>query len=152
MPSKTVTVQIHREGSMCFIPVPFDPKPVFGKIRAPVKVTINGHTYRSTISSMGNYHCIPLRRSNREAAGLDGTEKLAVTIELDSEVREVTLPADLREALLANPASFSAWQQLSYTHRREHVEALQNAKKPETRGRRLSSTLRFLAERAKERT
>jgi len=148
MPSKTVTVEIQREASMCFIPVPFDPKALFGRVRAPVRVTINGYTYRSTISTMGNRHCIPLRKSNREAAGLRGTEKLAVTIELDTEVREVTPPADLERALRTNPASFSAWKRLSYTHRREHVEALENAKKPETRARRLSNTLRLLAEQA----
>ena len=50
----------------------FDPKVVFGKIRAPVKVTLNGHTYRSTIAAMGGPPCIPLRKSNREAAGLGG--------------------------------------------------------------------------------
>ena len=69
MPAKTIRVQIVRDGSMCFVPVPFDPKPLFGKVRAPVRVTLNGYTYRSTIAAMGETVCIPLRRSNREAAG-----------------------------------------------------------------------------------
>ena len=80
---KTFQTTIVRDGSMCFIPVPFDPKPVFGKVRAPVKVTVGKHTYRSTIASMGDGPCIPLRRSNREAAGLEGGETLKVTLELD---------------------------------------------------------------------
>jgi Domain of unknown function (DUF1905) len=51
MPHRTVIVTIYREGSSCFIPVNFDPEAAFGKIRAPVKVTLNGYTYRSTIIS-----------------------------------------------------------------------------------------------------
>jgi hypothetical protein len=47
MSSQTITVQIYRDGAICFIPVPFDPKAVFGRVRAPVKVTLNGYTYRS---------------------------------------------------------------------------------------------------------
>ncbi len=63
---------------MCFIPVTFDPKTVFGKTRAPGKVTVNGYTYRSTIAAMGGPPCIPLRKSNREAAGLEGGETLCL--------------------------------------------------------------------------
>ena len=59
---KTFTTTIVRDGSMCFVPIPFDPKPVFGRLRAPVKVTLGRHTYRSTIASMGNGPCIPLRK------------------------------------------------------------------------------------------
>jgi hypothetical protein len=73
------------DGSTCFIPVPFDRRPVFGQVRAPVKVTLNGCTYRSTIASMGNDACLPLRRSNRKAAGLEGNETLSVTLELDAD-------------------------------------------------------------------
>jgi Domain of unknown function (DUF1905) len=74
MSSKTFKTIIVREGSMCYVPVPFDPRTVFGKVRAPVKVTLNGYTYRSTIASMGGTVCVPLRKSNREAAGLEGGE------------------------------------------------------------------------------
>src|SRR2546421_7835853 len=106
MSSKTFRTKIVREGSMCFVPLTFDPKPVFGKVRAPVKVTLNGYTYRSTIAAMGNGPCIPLRRSNREAADLDGSETLQVTLELDAEKREVKPPADLVKALKAAPPAY----------------------------------------------
>lgn len=144
MPHTTVKVTIYREGSMCFIPVNFDPKAVFGKIRAPVTVTLNGYSYRSTIASMGGITCIPLRRSNREAAGLVGGESIAVTIELDAEPRDVELPHDLARALRANKQRLKKWQSLSYTKRREKVEAIENAKRPETRARRLASTFQSL--------
>src|SRR5262245_15147436 len=130
---KTFKTTIFREGSICFIPVPFDPRPVFGKVRAPVKVLLNGYTYRSTIASMGNGLFLPLRKSNREAAGLQGGETLSVTLELDVEKREIKPPPDLVKALKATPPAWDRWRELSYTHQREYAEAVQDAKKPETR-------------------
>jgi Domain of unknown function (DUF1905) len=85
--TKTFKTTVVRDGSMCFIPITFDSKAVFGKVRAPVKVTLNGYTYRSTIAAMGGPPCIPLRRSNREAAGLEGNETLEVRLELDTDAR-----------------------------------------------------------------
>src|SRR5688572_16363604 len=113
---KTFEATIVRDGPTCFIPVPFDPKPIFGKVRAPVKVTLNGYTYRSTIASMGNGPCLPLRKSNREAAGLEGGETLRVTLELDTENREVVPPKDLVKALKAKPPAWERFQELSYSH------------------------------------
>ncbi|MGE0547439.1 MAG: YdeI/OmpD-associated family protein [Kofleriaceae bacterium] len=149
---KTYKVQIVRDGSMCFIPVPFDPAPVFGKLRAPVKVTLNGYSYASTIASMGNGPCIPLRRSHREAAGLDGNERLAVTLELDTAKREVEPPRDLVKALKAAGATWQRWTELSYTHQREHVEAIEQAKKPETRARRIAAAVTMVSARAPTRS
>jgi len=147
MASKTYKTTIVRDGSMCFIPVPFDPKPIFGKIRAPVKVTLNGYTYRSTIAAMGGPLCVPLRRSNREAAGLEGGETLAVKLELDTDKREVEPPADLVKALKAAPPAWDQWRELSFSHQREHVEAIEGAKRPETRARRVETAVRMVAER-----
>jgi hypothetical protein len=96
---KSFKATIVRQGPMCFIPVPFDPRDVFGKLRAPVKVTLNGYSYRSTIAAMGGPPCIPLRKSHREAAGLDGGETPRIRLDLDTESREVTAPADLTNAL-----------------------------------------------------
>jgi hypothetical protein len=147
MASKTFKTTIVRDGSMCFIPVPFDPAPVFGRVRAPVKVTLNGYTYRSTIAAMGGTVCIPLRKSNREAAGLEGGETLDVRLDLDDEKREIAPPADLVKALRAAPPAWDRWNELSYSHQREHVEALEQAKKPETRARRLEAAVRSVAAR-----
>lgn len=128
---------------MCFLPVPFDPRPVFGKVRAPVVVRLNGHSYRSTIASMGEGPCLPLRRSNREAAGLEGGETVTVTLELDEAERTVKPPADLVKALRAAGA-WPRWRELSYSHQREHVEAIEGAKKPETRQRRIAGAVKML--------
>jgi hypothetical protein len=150
MPSKTYRATIFRDQSMCYIPVTFDPKPVFGKTRAPVKVTLNGYTYRSTISTIGGPPCIPLRKSNREAAGLEGGETLKVRLGLDEDARAVTPPADLLKALKAASA-WDGWGVLSYTHQREHVEAIEGAKKPETRARRIERTVDMVVSAAKRR-
>ena len=142
--SKSFKTTIDREGSMCFIPLGFDPKSVLGKVRAPVKVTLNGYTYRSTIASMGGPPCIPLRRSNREASGLEGGEMIEVRLELDTDKREVKPPADFVKALRAVPFAWERWRELSYTHQREHVEAIDGAKKPETRARRMAAAVRTI--------
>jgi hypothetical protein len=150
--SKTFETKIVREGSSCFIPLTFDPESVFGKVRAPVKVTLNGYTYRSTIFAMGGPPFIPLRTSNREAAKLEGDETLEVRLELDTGKREVKPPADLVKALKAAPPAWERWRELSYTHQREHVEALAQAKKPETRARRLASAVEAIRLRPERRS
>jgi hypothetical protein len=129
---------------MCFVPLTFDPKTVFGKIRAPVKVTLNGYTYRSTIAAMGGPPCVPLRRSNREAAGLDGTETLDVRLDLDTAARVVKPPPDFAKALKAAPPAWERWRMLSYSHQREYAEWITDATKPETRTRRLGQAVRAI--------
>jgi hypothetical protein len=143
--SKKFKTTIHRDGAMCFIPLTFDPKPVFGKVRAPVKVSLNGYIYRSTIAAMGGPACVPLRTSNREAAGLKGTETLSVTLTLDEEPRVVKAPADLVKALKAAPPAWERWQGLSYSHHREYVEAITEAKKSGSARRRRASPPRTTA-------
>ena len=147
MVTKTFKTTIVRDGSMCFIPVTFDPKAVFGKVRAPVKVTLNGYTYRSTIAAMGGPPCIPLRRSNREAAGLKGGETLEVRLDLDTDVREVKPPADFVRALKTAPSAWHMWRELSYSHQREYFESIEGAKKPETRARRVEAAVRAIRAR-----
>ena len=137
MKSRTYTATLVRDGSMCIVPVPFDPVLLFGKVRAPVKVTLNGYTYRSTIAAMGGPPCIPLRRSNREASGLEGGETIEVRLDLDTEERVIKPPADFVKALKAMPPAWERWRELSYSHQREHVEAIEGAKAPETRARRI---------------
>jgi hypothetical protein len=145
--TKTYKVTLVRDGATCFVPVPFDPKPVFGKVRAPVVITLNGYSYRSTIASMGGVVAIPLRKSHREAAKLEGTETLSVTLEADEAPRLVEPPKDLVRALKANKAAWTAWQKLSFTHQREHVEAIASAKAPETRARRIAKAVVMCAAR-----
>ena len=138
MSSKTFRSTIVRDGSICFVPLTFDPKSVFGKVRVPVKVTLNGYTFRSTIAAMGGPPCIPLRKSNRESAGLEGGETIEVRLEVDTEERVIKPPADFVKVLRTMPPAWERWGDLSYTHQREHVDSIEDAKTPETRARRIA--------------
>lgn len=143
MVTKTFKATIVRNEGMCYIPLTFDPKAVFGKIRAPVTVTLNGYTFRSTIAAMGGPPCIPLRKSNQAAARLDGVDTIDVRLDLDIEPRVVKPPADLVKALKAAWA-WDRWQELSFTHQREHVDAVEEAKKPDTRIRRIDRAVQMV--------
>ena len=138
---------VQRHGSPGFIELPFDPKAKFGKVRAPVKVTLNGYTFRTTIAAMGGPPCIGIRTSYLAAAGLQGGERLDVRVDLDTDTREVTPPADLVKALKAAPPAWDRWRELSYTHQREHAEAVEGAKKSETRARRLAKAVETVGAR-----
>lgn len=140
-PARTFTVTPDDE---FMIALPFDPRHVFGKARAPVRVAINGHEYRSTVAVMSGRTFVPLRRSHREAAGLRAGEPFEVTLTLDTDPRTVDPPDDLRAALAAAGA-WPRWEQLSFTNRREQVEAVEGAKKPETRERRIVRCVEMVA-------
>lgn len=100
---------------------------------------------------MGGPPCVPLRRSNREAAGLEGGETLEVTLTLDTATRTVTPPEDFVRALKKAPPAWDRWQELSYSHQREHVEAVEQAKKADTRLRRIDAAIRAIQERPPKR-
>ena len=144
MTTKTFKATVVREGPMVYIPLPFDPKATFGAVRAPVTVSLNGHTFRSRIVAMGGPVCVGLTKANRAAAGLDGGETLEVTLALDTAPRTVTPPADLVRAL-KTAGALAAFKAMSYTHQREHVEAIEDAKKPETRARRIEAAVAMVA-------
>jgi hypothetical protein len=145
---KTYKARIEQDGAMCAIPVPFDPKAVFGTMRAPVAVTLNGYTYRSTIACMGGPPFIPFRKSHREAAGVEGGALVTIRLALDQAPRTVDVPADLASALKRVAGGREGWKALSFTHQREHVEAIEDAKKPETRARRVERAVAMVVERA----
>lgn len=133
------------------IELPFDPKAVFGKVRAPVTVTFQNaseHSYRSTICNMGGLF-IPFRRSNQEAAGITTQSTAKVTVTLDTAPRVVVASKDLLDAV-KKAKMLDVWKALSYTYQREHVEAIEQAKKPETRARRIEKCVEMLAGRVKK--
>lgn len=134
---------------MFAIPLPFDPRSVFGKARARVVVTIGAHSYRSTVAHMGGPPFVPLRESNRTAAGVKAGQPVEIELTLDTEIRTVDVPDDLAAALALIPGARDAWDRASFTHRREYVDAISGAKKPETRQRRLDKAVAFIRARVK---
>ncbi|HEY6348800.1 MAG TPA: YdeI/OmpD-associated family protein [Candidatus Angelobacter sp.] len=132
--------------SLAFICIPFDVKKVFGKARAPVKLTINDFTYRTTICVMGGKYCVPLRKSNREGAGVKAGDVVQVSVVPDFEPRTVEVPADLKKFLQTSKA-WGHFDGLSYTHKKEFVDWITGAKKDETREARKQKMIRMLKKR-----
>lgn len=127
------------------IEVPPDVVDALGSGKRPaVAVTINGHTYRSTIAPMGGRFMLPLSAENRTGAGVAAGDVVDVDVELDTAPRTVDVPDDLRRALAKDATARERFESLPYSHRKEHVRALESAKKPETRERRLAKTLEML--------
>jgi hypothetical protein len=117
-----------------------------GDARPPVTTTINGHSWKSRVAIMRGRHLLGLTNANRKAAGVAIGEEVEVELELDSEPRVVE-PTDFTKALDANPLARAAYDRLAYSHRREHVRAIESAKKPETRARRIEKAVAMLEER-----
>jgi antitoxin component of MazEF toxin-antitoxin module len=109
--------------------------------RPPVRVTLHEHTYRTTVARMGGRFLIPVSAEVRKAAGVTAGDELDVAIELDDAPRTVEVPADLAAAIAAEPAAAAAWETLSYTHRKEWARSVEDAKKPETRQRRVQAAV-----------
>jgi hypothetical protein len=112
--------------------------------RPPVTVTIGGHTYRTTVARMGGRFLIPLSAENRTGAGVAAGDQVDVDIALDSGPREVSVPGDLAEALARDDTARANFDGLSYTHRKEWVRWVEEAKKAETRATRLAKTIESL--------
>jgi hypothetical protein len=106
-----------------------------GRIRVPVRATINGITWRTTIADMGAGPMIGVTAKTREAAGIKRGDRVSVSIALDTAERSVEVPADFAKAM--TKAQRAAYDAMSYTHRKEYAAWIQEAKKPETRLRRI---------------
>lgn len=127
------------------IEIPFDIDEVWGAKRVPVKGTINKAPFRSTVVRMGGVYCMVIRKELREAAKAKAGEMVSIVMQPDTEERTVDVPDDLAKALKKNKAARERWDKLSYTHRKEYVNALLDAKKPETRLRRLGQAIDQMA-------
>ncbi|PPD57956.1 YdeI/OmpD-associated family protein [Dehalogenimonas etheniformans] len=129
-----------------YICVPFDVEEVFGtRARVAVKGTFDGRPYRGTIQPMTGGHVIGIDAEMRKSLGKNAGDSIHVMMEKDTEERTVVIPADLSTALDKNPVSRDRFDKLSYSHRKEYVEYITEAKKPETRSRRIQKTIGELA-------
>jgi len=115
-----------------------------GGSRPPVTVTVGGHTYRTTVARMGGRYLVPLSAENRTAAGVAAGDQVDVEVEPDTAPRVVEVPADLAEALAGDDAARATFDGLSFTHRKEWVRWVEEARKPETRAARLARTVESL--------
>lgn len=122
--------------------VPADVVDALGSGRRPaVRVTLAGHTYRSTVGSMGGRFMLPVSAEIRQVTGVAADDEVDVDIELDLEPRVLEVPADLAAALDADPAARQFFDALSYSNRRRHVMAMDQAKTDDTRRRRIAKAV-----------
>ncbi|MGY0236947.1 YdeI/OmpD-associated family protein [Longispora urticae] len=115
-----------------------------GGARPPVTITVNGHSWKSRVAILRGRHLLGLSNAHRRAAGVEIGEEVEVEVELDTEPRVVVEPADFARALDADPVARAAYDNLAYSHKREHVHAIESAKKPETRQRRIEKAIATL--------
>jgi hypothetical protein len=142
MSAKRFTAQLERVGKTgTAFTIPFDLKEAFGRARPPVEVTIRGHTWRTTPGVYGGVGMVVVNRAVKAATGVDAPDRVRIVMALDTEPRAVDVPDDLARALAAEPGAAAAFAALSVSHRREYVEWIDEAKRPETRARRIASTV-----------
>jgi Bacteriocin-protection, YdeI or OmpD-Associated/Domain of unknown function (DUF1905) len=132
------------EGERPTVVLPFDPKERFGKARAPVRGRVNGTEFRTTVAVYSGIPLIGFNAQLRERAGIAIGDKVTVELELDDEPRTVDVPSVLRQALDEHPDAKSAFDGLSYTHRKEYAEWIAEAKRDETRRRRVVKAVKML--------
>ena len=114
--------------------------------RPAVRVTISGHTYRSTVATMAGEYKIPVSAENREAAGIKAGDTIDVEVELDTAPRQVDVPADFAEALACEPAARRFFDGLSNSLKRYWTLNIEGAKTAETRQRRIAVAVAKLRE------
>ena len=112
--------------------------------RVPVRVTVNGHTYRSTVAPRGGNFLLPLYRADRAAAVVAAGDLVEVAIERDDAPRVVQVPHDLAAAFQDDLAAGQTFAALSYSHQREYVGWITEAKRPDTRARRVAQAVERL--------
>ena len=135
---------LQTEDSGVFFEVPLDVPAVFGKARAPVRGTINGHPFRSTIAVYGGRSLLPVKKVLREAAGVAAGDAVVIELEADEQPRTVDPPPDLAAALAADPEARAAFEGLSFTHQREYAEGVAEARREETRRHRVDQAVEML--------
>lgn len=133
------------DSSATFITIPFNVFEVFGtRTRVPVIGTVNGYPYKSSINPYGGVHYLGINRVIREGAGLKAGDVVEVEMSMDTGPRFITPPDDLASLLEANIIARKNWKKLSYSHQKQYVDAIEEAKKPETRASRIKNTINQL--------
>ena len=130
---------------MCGLEVPEEVVVALDAGKRPyIKISVNGHVWKSRLAIMRGRFLIGFSIANRHAAGVETGDLIEVSIELDTEPRVIVEPPDFAAALDSDPSARAIFDRLSYSHKREHVLAIEGAKRPETRARRIEKALQTL--------
>jgi hypothetical protein len=135
-------------GGGAFVTIPFDVEKAFGKKKPKIKATIEGEPYRGTLVRMGGpHHVLIVLKEIRAKIGKSFGDEVEIELEEDLEPRQMKVPPDLQEALEVDPSALELFNQLSYTHQREYVRWINDAKRDQTRLERVQRTTGMLKER-----
>lgn len=132
------------EGERPTVVLPFDPRERFGKARAPVRGRVNGTEFRTTVAVYSGVPLIGFNAELRKRADIAIGDEVAVELELDDQPRTVDVPPALRRALDEDAEATAAFERLSYTHRKEYARWIAEAKRDETRRRRVGKAVEML--------
>ena len=149
MAEKTLRFKIKLEGqegsSAAGLIFPFDIMEVFGtKARVPVRGTINGFAYRSSLMPMGGCHMMAVNKTMREGAKAKAGDVVDIVMERDNAERTVEAPPELKKELARHKKAQEHWEKLAFTHKKEMVRWIGEAKQEETRQRRLAKVVDVL--------
>lgn len=136
-----------RGGGGALVPLPANAAEVFGtRARFPVRVTFNGVPYQgSTMPTGDGTFCVGLTKAIRADAGADIGQLVHVVLERDEAERTVDVPKDLAEALQA-AGLMTRFEEMAYTHRKEYVRWVMEAKRAETRTARVAKAVSMISE------
>ena len=134
------------EGERPTVELEFDARERFGRAQAPVRGTVDGTPFRTTVAVYGARYYVGFNKQIRDQAGISLGDEVEVALELDDEPRTVDVPPPLAAALERNPEAQAAFGRLSYTHRREYAEWISEAKREDTRARRAEQAVAMLRE------
>lgn len=147
---KFKTQMINAGGGGMFVRIPFDVEKEYGKKNMiPVKATFDGEPYRGSIANMGDGPCLIILKAIREKIGKQEGDTISVTVEKDTEPRKVELTTEIKSLLNKNKPEKEYFNSLAFTHQKEYVKWITEAKREETRLLRLEKMLVMLREKKK---
>ena len=154
MAEKKLRFKVKLEGkpgsSVAGFTAPFDVMATFGtRARVPVRGTVNGFPFRSSLMPMGGGHIMAVNQTMREGAKAKAGNVVEVVMERDVEERTVEAPPELKKELAKNKKAQERWETLAFTHKKEMANSIREAKQEETRKRRLEKVMRVLETGAK---
>jgi hypothetical protein len=140
------TVKLDGKGSsVAWLNAPFEVVKVFGtRARVPVRGTINGFPFRSSLMPMGGCHGMAINKTMRDGAGIKAGDTVSVVMERDEAERTVEVPPILKKELAKSKTAQTNWKGLSFTSQKEIVVSINGAKQEETRTRRLAKAMDIL--------
>jgi hypothetical protein len=139
--------EIQPEGGSAYVELPFDVPAEFGtRGRVSLKGTLNGVPFTTSTSPRHGRWYIVINRALRDDAGVGPGDTVDLVVDRDDEPRTIDAPEDLQAALAAAPAALEVWGRMSYSHRKQYVTWVTDAKREETRARRVEQAVPMIAE------